>query len=184
LSFRFEHFKLDSIWFLENYIQIIDRALNIIINKSPVFSNWEHPSTVLFTFEESKENILEKAYKYIADFISTHFENRQRIMMIMNVVLYRFQNRFIDFLRQFLLLNKDIEIFKYIWLEKSGVTVGSRVPYIQKEIDFFNDILLMLKEMPDILDYVDHIKYLEQRIIWSKKEIDDEQKRDFKGYID
>ncbi|CAD0005535.1 hypothetical protein FLAT13_02824 [Flavobacterium salmonis] len=80
-------------------------------------------------------------------------------------------------------LNKDIELFKYIWLETSSVTTGSRVPYIQKEIDFCGEIASMVKVLPNLLDYTDHIKYLEQKIIWLKKDIENEQKRDFEGYI-
>ena len=184
LSFRFEHFKLDSIWVLENFKEIIDKALNIILKKAPVYSNSAHPSTVLFSFEKINDDILEKVYKYITDFINTHFKDRQKIMMIMSVVLYRFQDKFINFLKQFLLLNKDLEIFKHIWLETSGVTMGSRVPYIQKKIDFCNEINSMVKTLPNILDYADHIKYLEQKIIWLKKDIDNEQKRDFEGYVE
>lgn len=184
LSFRFEHFKLDCIWSLPNYKEIVDKALDIIITKAPIFSSWKHPSSILFTFEKNNDEILEKAHKYIADFICTHCNDRQRTMMIMSIVLYRFNDKFISYLKQFLLLNKDLEIFKYIWLETSGVTTGSRVPYIQKEIDFCNEIVLMVKALPNILDYSDHIKYLEQKIIWLKKDIENEQKRDFEGYID
>lgn len=28
----------------------MDKALGIIIRKAPVYSNWEHPSAVIFTF--------------------------------------------------------------------------------------------------------------------------------------
>ena len=55
LSFRFEHFKLECIWSLPNYKEIVDKALDIIITKAPIFSSWEHPSTVLFTFEENND---------------------------------------------------------------------------------------------------------------------------------
>ena len=183
LSFRFEHFKLECIWSLPDYKEIIDKALDIIITKAPVFSSWEHPSTVLFTFEVKNDETIEKVHEYIAHFINAHFKDRQRTMMIMSVTLYRFHNEFISYLKQFLLLNKDVELFKDIWLETSGVTTGSRVPYIQKEIDFCGEIALMVKALPNLLDYTDHIKYLEQKIIWLKKDIENEQKRDFEGYM-
>lgn len=184
LSFRFEHFKLEYIWSLPNYKEIVDKALDIIITKAPVYSNWEHPSAVLFTFEVKNDDTIEKAHKYLADFIETHFKDQQKIMMIMSVVLYRFRDKFISYLKQFLLKNKDLDIFKNIWLETSGVITGSRVPYIQKEIVFCGEITTMVKGLPNILDYADHIKYLEQKIIWLKKDIENEQKRDFEGYID
>lgn len=183
LSFRFEHFKLECIWSLHNYKEIIDKALDIIIKKSPIFYNWEHPSTSLFNFEINSTENIEKVHKYLDDFIVTHIKDQQKIIMIMSVILYRFNDKFISYLKQFLIRNKDIKIFKQIWLEKSGVTMGSRVPYIQKEIDFCNEIISMVKSLPSILDYADHIKYLEQKIIWLKKDIENEQKRDFEGYI-
>ena len=184
LSFRFEHFKLECIWSLTNYKEIIDKSLDIIITKAPIFSSWEHPSAILFTFETNNNEALAKAHKYIDDFIKTHFKDRQRTMMIMSVALYRFHDKFISYLKQFLLLNTDLEIFKYIWLETSGVTMGSRVLYIQKEIDFCVEITSMVKALPNILDYADHVKYLEQKIIWLKKDIVNEQKRDFEGYVE
>lgn len=183
LSFRFENFKLECIWSLPSYKEIVDKALDIIITKAPIFSSLEHPSTVLFNFKEKNDETTEKVHNYIANFINIHFKDRQRTMMIMSVILYRFHNKFISYLKQFLLLNKDIEIFKYIWLETSGVTTGSRVPYIQKEIDFCCEITSMVKLLPNLLDYVDHIKYLEQKIIWLKKDIENEQKRDFEEYM-
>ena len=104
LSFRFEHFKLECIWSLTNYKEIIDKSLDIIITKAPIFSSWEHPSAILFTFETNNNEALAKAHKYIDDFIKTHFKDRQRTMMIMSVALYRFHDKFISYLKQFLLL--------------------------------------------------------------------------------
>lgn len=82
------------------------------------------------------------------------------------------------------MLNKNVEVFKRIWLNTGGVISGSRVPYIQKEIDFHNEIISMVKTLPDILDYAEHIKYLEQKIIWLKDDIDREQRRDFEEFFD
>lgn len=183
LSSKFENFKLDSIWLLPNYTEIIDRSLEIILSKAPVFSNWEHPSTVLFTFETNNDQKFIKVYNYLENFINKYFNHQQKIMMIMNVILYRFNDKFIIYLNQLLLLNKDLEIFKNILIEKTGVMTGSRVPYIQKEIDFSNKIIEMIKSLPNILYYSEHIKHLEQKVIWLKKDVENEQKRDFEDYI-
>lgn len=182
LSFRFENFKLDFIWSLSNYKEIVNKALEIIIKKSPIYSNSEHPSAVVFTFNDANEDLLEKAYNLISEFIDENYLDKQRIMMILNIVLHRFSNQFIKFLKQFLILNKNVELFKNIWLDKSRSYSGSRVPYIQKQIDFCDEIILMVKTLPDILDYSEHIKYLEQRIVWLRKDIDNEQRRDFQEF--
>lgn len=184
LSFRFDNYKLECIWLLPNYSEIIDQCLDIIINKTPVYSNWKHPSAVLFTFASQNEELLEKASNYISDYINANFKDSQKTMMILSIALYCFNSKFVAFLKQFLLLNEDIKLFKSIWLTKSGVTTGSRVPYIQKEIEFIGDILSMVKGLPDILKYAEHVKYLEKHIQWLKKDIQNEQRRDFEEYYD
>ncbi|MCW2120785.1 hypothetical protein M2326_003111 [Flavobacterium sp. 7A] len=35
LSFRFKHFKLECIWSLSKYKEIVDKALDIIITRAP-----------------------------------------------------------------------------------------------------------------------------------------------------
>jgi len=184
LSFQLDGYKLDSIWKLSNYSEVIDKSLAVIINKMPVFSNWEHASVAMFTFTDQNSELLEKAYSFISNFIDSHFRESQRILMIMNVALYCFNDKFISFLKQFMLLNEDIESFKSILLTKSGVTMGSRVPYIQKEIEFSLEIVSMVKGLPDVLKYAGHIKYLEQHIHWLKEDIKKEQKRDFEEYYE
>ena len=179
LSFRFEKFKLDSIWSLPNYKEIVNKAIDIILEKSPVFSNWEHPSSVLFSFGNPDDTLREKVNSFIKDFIDKHYADKHRVVMIMSVVLHKIPNEFLSFLKQFVVLSKDIDVFKSIWLNTAGVRVGSRVPQIQAEIDFCNEIILMIKRLPGILDYAEHIKYLEERIGWLRKDIEREQKRDF-----
>lgn len=99
--------------------------------------------------------------------------------MILNVVLHRFGNRFIDALKQTLLLNKDLDLFKRIYFNKGSTYSGSRVPIIQREIDLCNEIISMIKTLPNVLDYAGHLTYIEQTIVWLKKDIDNEQRRDF-----
>ena len=81
--------------------------------------------------------------------------------------------------RELLLLNKDIEITKQISFGRTSSTTGSWVPVYQKKIEFYQDIVRMINTLPYILDYSEHIDYFEQKIIWKKKDIEREQKRDF-----
>ena len=184
LSFRLEDFKLDYIWSLPNYKEIIRRSIDIIISKSPFLSNWEHPSTVLFTFKSINNDLQAQAHEFIEDFINKHFFDKQYIHIIMNVVLHRFPNQFIQFLKQLLLLNKDVDVIKGIYLDKGGVYSGSRVPHLQREIDLCKEIISMIKTLPEILDYVNHLKYFEQNVFWLKKDIENEQRRDFEEQDD
>jgi hypothetical protein len=102
----------------------------------------------------------------------------------MNVVIHRFPNQFVTFLKQALLLNKNIDLLKGIYLGKGGVYSGSRVPHIQGEIDLCKEIIVMIKTLPDVLDYAGHIEYLEQKINWLKEDISNEQRREFQEQFD
>jgi hypothetical protein len=184
IKFRFDNLNNTFIWDLPEYEEILDKALEMIIEKAPIFSNFEHQANVLFKGLNMNSEHLEKAYNYISNFISKHFSTKQRIHIILNIVTYSFNNQILRFLKEFLLLNKDIEFMKCLWLERNGVFSGSRVPRIDSHIEFTKSIIEMIKTLPNPLDYGEHIKLWEQDIEWSKKEKQAEMKRDFAGWLE
>jgi hypothetical protein len=101
------------------------------------------------------------------------------VVLFSDVVYNNFRDWFIEYYREFLTLNSDIEITKRISFGRSTSTTGSWVPVYQKKIEFYQDILKMINSLPNILDYSEHIDYFEQRITWKKQDIEREQKRDF-----
>lgn len=179
LSFKFEDFKLDKIWALPEYERIINKAIDIIISKVPYFSNYAHAVTTLFTLKEPDESLLQKVYSFISKFIRANISNKQHILVIMNVVLHQFPGQFIKYLREILLLNTDVGYLKSMFLTKGGAYSGSRVPHIQHEIDFCKEITEMIKGLPNVLNYAEHIHYIEQKVEWLKKDIQEEQRREF-----
>ena len=56
---------------------------------------------------------------------------------------------------------------------------GSRIPLIQSKVNFYEKILEMIIKLPNPLNYLSHIELIEQRILWKKKEIENELRRDF-----
>ena len=126
---------------------------------------------MLFTFTDNKEEFVEKAIGFIEEFINTDIEEEEHVLVILNVIIHLFPDQFINFLKQILLLNKDVKLLKQIYLDTGGTYSGSRVPKIQREIDLCNEIIIMVKSLPDILDYADHLKYLDQKNIWLKKDL-------------
>lgn len=185
----FLHFKLDNlhlsfVWDLPAYEKIIDKALEIIISKAPIFSNFEHQANVLFKGLKLTPEQNVKVYNYISKFISKHFSSKQHIHIILNVVTYSFNDQILRFLKEFLLLSKDIEFMKHLWLERNEVTSGSRVPRIESHIKFTKSVVEMLQSLPNPLDYAEHLKHFEGEIEWSKKEKQGELKSDFIGWTD
>lgn len=184
ISFRFDSLNLTFLWSLAAYEDILDQALEIIIAKAPIFSNSEHQANVLFKGLKLSSEQLEAVYNYISRFISKNSASKQHIHIIMNVVTYRFNDQVLRFLKEFLLLNKDPEFMKHLWLEKNGVFSGSRVPRIDGHIKFLKSLIQMAQNLPNPLEYAEHIKGWEQEIEWSKQDKQQELKRDFTGWTD
>lgn len=181
ISSRFDNLHLSFVWDLPEYEQILDGAFEIIMPKAPIWSNIEHPLNIVFKSINVGKNE-GKARQYIYKFIARHFNSKEHILTIMNVVTYSFTKDTLIFFKEFLLLNKSTEILRSLWLERNDVISGSRVPRIESHITFLNQTIEMIKSLPNPLEYADHIKHWEQQLEWAKKEKQEELKRDFKGW--
>lgn len=182
--FRLEDLKTDFIWSLDDYENIISKCLSIVIAKHPPFSSMKHPTAIFFTLHNPNVDVLSKCNQFIEKYIKENSTSKREIITMMSNILHLFKHKFIDYLKQLLLLNNSFELFKSIWLTASGGFTGSRVPIIQEDIEFNGKILSMVKTLPNILDYHLHIEYLEKRIGWLKKDIENEQRRDFEEFFD
>jgi len=171
--------RLDYVWTLPDYEEIIEKSMNLVIKKESVFSNMEHTAVGLFTFRTPSLELKEKAITLLSKYLEKNSFDKQSVLTVLNIVMHKFDKDFVLFLRKLLLLNNDFELFKRIHLSKGGMISTGRVPSIQLSIDLYTDIITMINELPDTLSYTEHIDYLEKSIVWSKKEIEQEQKREF-----
>ncbi|MFP5081275.1 ATP-binding protein, partial [Pedobacter sp. JCM 36344] len=127
LSFKLEDFKLEKLWELEDYNTIIHDSLEIMFQKTIYTSNLEHSATKLFYFEGEQNANSAKGYEFLRGYMQMNHKDERKISMIISIVLHRYPQQFVSFLREFLMLNKDTEFFKGIHLTKGGITTGSRV---------------------------------------------------------
>ena len=88
IDFKFDSLNLTFVWSLPTYEEILDKALEIIIAKAPISSNFEHQANVLFKGLRLTPEQLEIVYAYISKFISKNFTSKQHIYIILNVVTY------------------------------------------------------------------------------------------------
>ncbi len=184
LHSSFDSLNLTFIWNLPVYEELLDKALEIIISKAPIWSNFEHPANILFKGQKVNAEQLENIYGYISKFISKHHTSKQHIHIILNVVVYRFNDQVRRFLKELLILNKDPEFVKDFWLEKNGVFSGSRVPQIDAHINFLSSLIEMVNTLPNPLDYAGHIRHWEEEIEWARQDKQNEMRRDFTGWMD
>ena len=182
LHLRFDQLNLEFIWDIPEYEEIINGALDIIISKAPLYSDMEHQANVLFkrisrTIEQEK-----MALDYISKFIKKNSDSQQKIAIILNVVTYSFSQYLIKFLREFLLLNKDPGILYILFLHRSHVISGSRVPPIESRITFLKKVIDMVKTLPYPLEYKIHLDHWENEIRHLIEDKEREKKHDFVGW--
>lgn len=176
---RLENVNADCLWDYPEYDELIEDLLVTILDKEKYTLFIEDDINSLFRFKNTDEKRAEKVKALIFKLTQKHFNNEKLLLLLIEVVYSSYRDWFMEYFKEFLLLNKDIEITKQISFGRSSSTTGSWVPVYQKKIEFYQDILRMINALPNILDYSEHIDYFEQRIIWKKKDIEREQKQDF-----
>ena len=182
LHLRFDNLNLDFIWDIPEYEDVLDKAMDVIIPKAPLFSDMEHQANVLFKKNSRNEMQEKNALAYISKFIQKNSGSQQRLAIILNVVMYSFNQHLLGFLKNFLLLNKDPEILSILFLHRSNVISGSRVPSIDLRISFLKKVIEMVKSLPDPLDYRNHLKRWENEITYLIEDKEREKKKSEAGY--
>lgn len=178
-NLRLEKINTSTLWEYEEYEELIEDLLLTALEKEQYTFIIEKDIYSLFSFRNVNEDRTGKAKSLIIKLTQKHSNNEKIVLMLIEVVYHNFNGWFIEYFREFLLINKDVALTRKINFGRSESWSGSRVPLIQKKIEFYQDILKMINALPNILDYSEHIGYFEQKIGWKKKEIEDEQRRDF-----
>jgi hypothetical protein len=181
---RFEEVSTDVLWEYGESEELIEDLLLTALEKEKYTFLIEEDIYSLFRFRNSNEDGIQKVKSVIIKLTKKHIHNEKVVLMLIEVVYHNFNGWFIDYFKEFLLLNKDISTFKKIAFGRSESWSGSRVPIIQKKIEFYQDVLTMIKTLPNTLDYSEHIDFLEQKIRWKQKEIKEEQRREFEDEYD
>lgn len=178
-NLRLERINTSMLWEYGEYEELIEDLLLTALEKEQYTFIIEKDIYSLFSFKNVNEVRIEKAKSLIIKLTQKHNNNEKIVLMLIEVVYHNFSGWFSEYFREFLLINKDVTLTKKINFGRSESWSGSRVPLIQKKIEFYQDILKMINALPNILDYSEHIDYFEQKIVWKKKEIENEQRKDF-----
>lgn len=178
-NLRLEKINTSTLWEYEEYEELIEDLLLTALEKEQYMFIIKDDIYSLFSFKNVNEDKTQKAKKLIIKLTQKYSNNEKIVLMLIEVIYHNFNSWFVQYFREFLLMNKDVILTKKINFERAESWSGSRVPLIQRKIDFYQDILKMINSLPNILDYSEHIDYFEQKIGWKNKEIEEEQKRDF-----
>ena len=101
------------------------------------------------------------------------------LVLIYNVVVSVFNDKRFDFLTIILNINDSLELFENLdFYLLSFVYSGSRVPRLRHAINEYENVIEFLKSS-NSLKYLEHINFLENRIVFKKQDIEGELKREF-----
>lgn len=178
-NLRLKKINTNTLWEYDEYEDLIEDLLLIALEKEQYTFIVEEDIYSLFSFRNVNEDRTGKAKSLIIKLTQKHSNNEKIVLMLIEVVYHNFNAWFIEYFREFLLINKDITLTWKINFGRSESWSGSRVPLIQKKIEFYQDILKMINALPNILEYSNHIDYFEEKVRQKKNEIEDEQRKDF-----
>ncbi|WGQ13784.1 hypothetical protein [Sphingobacterium faecium] len=173
-----------ALWQLDTYDKLIEDLILTTIEKEPFNFKIEKNIHSIFARRIANEEMNERA-KLMINYLTKKNGSNERILAILIELVYNnFKTWFLEYFKGFLLINKDISVLDKVSFGRSESWSGSRVPVIQKKIEFYQDILMMINTLPNMLEYSEHVDFFEKKIKWKKQEIKDEQRRDFMEEFD
>ncbi|KFN39775.1 MAG: hypothetical protein JU82_05895 [Sulfuricurvum sp. MLSB] len=129
-----------------------------------------------FLNRENQDQIDKKADNLLRNYIDKYFAKKKRMIFIFELICEFDDQRRINLIAHFLKKNHSFEMFEKLSLEPMGRSwSGSRIPSLQKEIDFYESLI---KHM-DNIHLLQHKQKMEQNISYLKSDIEREKKNDF-----
>lgn len=178
-TIRLENIKTNVLWEFEDYEFLIEDLLLTALDKDEFTFIIEEDIYSLFSPADLNKEGTERVKNLLLKLTKNHCTNERIVLMLIEVAYHNFEGWFTEFFREVLMTNKDFSIIPNINFSRTETWSGSKVPLIEQKIEFFQNIIDMIKTLPGILDYGEHIKFFEKEVEYQKKEIVQEQRNDF-----
>lgn len=150
---------IDSIWIDEDWENCINYAYKTVIEDRECFFI-EEPAKFLFLSSEN-ELIVERKKKWLQNYLQKNYMDMNRINKLFSIISTVLSEWKVEFIFQFLKLNKSFEDFKQLsFFPLPQFVVGSEIPRILEKISFLKMLLNNLKG----IEYIEHINYLEEML--------------------
>ena len=155
----YEQKIFELIWNTEKWQECIDYAYSVLINDDMAFFI-EQPARLLFEKMEKESSIVQGRKKqWLLNYLHDNSMDVSRRSKIIEVVVTVMPYWKLDFMLEYLRIDKNIDHFKKIHLFPiSESWSGSEIPLIMDKIK----LLEQLKEQLKGVDYIEHRVYLEK----------------------
>ncbi|WP_041463908.1 hypothetical protein [Pelodictyon luteolum] len=178
-----DHRDYSFIWLRPDYQWMMDRVLADAIR-----SEQNHVALLDLTLRafflhgikdgESKGEARERQDDFLLKVIDERSGNVEVMIGLFRVIAHFQPERRIEFVRRFLLRNKDVEVFRRLSLEPHTWSwSGSMVPVLHRRLSFFES----LKPLMNSVELLPHKQLVEQDIRELRVKIEREKKIDFIG---
>lgn len=182
LSFGNNQNSLVFLWEFNNYEEIISKCFNLLLSKEHFFSDAPFMANSIFKPAYLKSEHKEKVFDFVVKLVSKKIDDLNAIKQLFNIIAYSLSDKRVVLLELFLQQNNSFEFFKeicfYIGKERM-VYSGSRIPYLEEEIEFWQIVLNMVKKLPNKSTYLNHIQLVEAEIKYCERKIINEKRQEF-----
>ncbi|MFC1512107.1 hypothetical protein ACFL5H_02815 [Candidatus Latescibacterota bacterium] len=160
------------IWQMENFKEIMDLILHYFVSRNNLYLK----DILSVYFDPNDPTIQSKMFLYIDEYIKRNSKNESSLNIIFGVISNSFPEKRKEYLVKILELNKEIKFFSELPFEASIITCsGSMIPYYERCISFWQSLLPIFVTSC----YLEHKKFVEDRIEGYKKTIENEKIREY-----
>ncbi len=174
---NYEHNDLSFIWQISGISHEIERAFDSILDRLPFFGILSHPLNNLF--EDLKSPFKTNAETFILDYVKKNFDNREKMNVIIDIVLHSMDYMFESVLLQYLNHNKSTEDFSKIWWVGNGGTYNGDVIIGDIEAVKWRNLLSMVDNFQLGIEIIPLKKYINDRIENCLRDANNERKNNF-----
>lgn len=153
--------KIEFIW--EKYTYRYNESLVKLIIEN---YNSDHCCLSLLFSNNNPQEI-----HFINKFIEKHYENKEYMRSIFEIIKINFNSTYIDFLKKLLDLNDDFDLFELIMAPYIEVKLYNKKGYYNEQIEFYEEIQQMLANLQNPLKFINHIQLVGDIIQKNKEKL-------------
>ena len=164
--------------FEELMIRVVERIFKHELEQRYLLGTYTNLETFFIQRENNEEDaeIIEKQNRFLKHLIEQKNRDPDFMQFIFAMIVQFPTERRHQFIAEFLERNKCFEAFKRLSLEpNSWGWSGSAVPMLQKRLEYFESLLLLLNEV----QLLQHKQYVEGKVQEIRTQIELEKKKDF-----
>ena len=174
------HRNFSFIWSRPDHQEVMNRVVKSVYVRNCYRSSFIDPYLSSFFLtrgdDEPEEKERERQDAYILRLIDERSEDINFMKYLFGVISLFTPTRRLLFIKRFVRLNDNFEVFKGLSLEpNSWSSIGSLVPVLQRRVDYWKSLLQIM----NTVDLLQHKQYINNQIQSLHASIEREKKNDF-----